>query len=206
DPDVTAVGGTSLLLNKYNQRVAEVGWETTLDFVDYSGDTATYSSPLPGDFYFGAGGGVSTLFAEPWYQRGTVPSSLAGGHRVVPDLAADADPYTGFYIGQTVDGQFGIGSIGGTSLACPLIAGIQAVASQHRRFAIGFANPLIYSMGSPAFRDVVPHAPIHYASTAASYLGTFDQGTTLVTRYGYDDITGRGTPNGIVFLASEQTW
>ena len=205
DPDVTAVGGTSLLLNKDNQRVAEVGWETSLDFVDYSGATAAYESPLPGDFYFGAGGGVSTLFAEPWYQRGTVPPALADGHRVAPDLAADADPYTGFYIGQTEGGEFGIGSIGGTSLACPLIAGIQAVASQHRRFAIGFANPLIYSMRSIAFRDVQPHSPIHYASTAGSYLGTFDAGTTLYTRRGYDDITGRGTPNGIVFLASELT-
>ena len=211
DPDVTAVGGTSLLLNKHNQRVAEVGWETTLDFVDYSGSTPAYESPLPGDYYFGAGGGTSTLFAEPWYQVGTVPPALAtdgrsAPMRVVPDVAADADPYTGFYIGQTVDGQFGIGSIGGTSLACPLIAGIQAVASQNRRFAIGFANPLIYSMRAGAFSDVVPHSPIHYASVAGSYLGTFDEGDPgLYTRYGYDNITGRGTPNGPVFISSERT-
>jgi subtilase family serine protease len=210
DPDVTAVGGTSLLLNKYDKRVAEVGWETTLDFVDYSATKPVYESPLPGDFYFGAGGGTSTLFAQPWYQRGTVPPSLAknGGStpmRVVPDLAADADPYTGFYIGQTVDGEFGISSIGGTSLACPLIAGIQAVASQNRRFAIGFANPLLYSMRNAAYRDVVPHSPIHYASVSGAYLGTFDEGTTLYTRYGYDDITGRGTPNGSTFISSERT-
>ena len=203
DPDVTAVGGTSLLLDKSNQRVAEVGWETTLDFVDYSGTTASYDSALPGDFYFGAGGGTSTLFAEPWYQRGTVPRALANGHRVVPDLAADADPYTGFYIGQTNGGEFGIGTIGGTSLACPLIAGIQAVASQGRRFPIGFANPLIYSMRSAAFQDVAPHAPIRYASVGGSYLGTFDTGDTQSLRYGYDNITGRGTPNGVFFVGSE---
>jgi len=210
DPDVTAVGGTSLLLGKNGKRVAETGWETSLDFVDYSGAQPVYSSKLPGDFYFGAGGGTSTLFGQPWYQRGTVPNSLAKANgstpmRVVPDIAADADPYTGFYIGQTVDGQFGLGSIGGTSLACPLIAGIQAVASQNREFPIGFANPLIYSMRDNVFDDVTPQAPIHYASTRGSYLGTFEAGDTQYTRYGYDDITGRGTPHGKRFVLAERT-
>ncbi|MEO9240694.1 MAG: S53 family peptidase, partial [Jatrophihabitantaceae bacterium] len=151
DPNVTAVGGTSLLLDKRNQRVAEVGWETSLDFVDYSGTKAAYSDALPGDFIFGAGGGTSTLFSQPYYQQGTVPNALAkaGGStamRVVPDIAAVGDPYTGFYIGESFDGPFNISAIGGTSLACPLIAGIQAVASQGRRFPIGFANPLLYGM------------------------------------------------------------
>ena len=48
DPDVTAVGGTSLLLDKNNKRIAETGWETSLDFVDYSGTKAVYSDALPG--------------------------------------------------------------------------------------------------------------------------------------------------------------
>ncbi|MGI8668081.1 MAG: S53 family peptidase [Jatrophihabitans sp.] len=210
DPNVTAVGGTSLLLDKHNKRVAETGWETSLDFVDYSGTKAVYSDELPGDFVFGAGGGTSTLFAQPWYQKGTVPAALAkaGGStamRVVPDIAADADPYTGFYIGQTVGGEFGISAIGGTSLACPLIAGIQAVASQDRRFPIGFANPLLYSMRSSAFGDVVPRAPIHFASVGGSYVGTFEAGDTQYTRYGYDNITGRGTPNGASFVTGEKT-
>ncbi len=44
DPMVTAVGGTSLLLDKPSNRFAEVGWETTLDFIDYTGTKAVYSS------------------------------------------------------------------------------------------------------------------------------------------------------------------
>lgn len=210
DPNVTAVGGTSLLLDKHGKRITETGWETALDFVDYSGTKAVYSDALPGDFYFGAGGGTSSLFAQPWYQQGIVPAGLAKANgntamRVVPDIAADADPYTGFYIGETVDGAFGISSIGGTSLACPLIAGIQAVASQDRRFAIGFANPLIYSASTKAFSDVVPQPTMHFASTSGAYLGTFEAGDTQYTRYGYDNITGRGTPNGATFLKSERT-
>ncbi|MDQ2955496.1 MAG: S53 family peptidase [Actinomycetota bacterium] len=210
DPNVTAVGGTSLLLDKHNNRVAETGWETALDTIDYSGTKAVYSDALPGDFVFGAGGGTSTLFSQPYYQKGTVPAGLAspsGGQpmRVVPDIAADADPYTGFYIGETVDGAFGISEIGGTSLACPLIAGIQAVASQDRRFPIGFANPLLYSMGKSAFGDVVPRTPLHFASVGGSYLGTFEAGDTQYSRYGYDNITGRGTPNGATFIKGEAT-
>ena len=208
DSMVTAVGGTSLLLDENAKRVAEVGWETSLDFISYAGTEAAYTSPLPGRFYFGAGGGTSTLFDQPAYQRGTVPDSLARANgktakRVAPDISAVGDLYTGFYYGRTVNGKFGIGAIGGTSLSCPLIAGIQAVASQHRPFAIGFANPLLYSLSGNAFADVVPQPSLHYASTSGGYLGTFEAGDTQATRIGYDNITGRGTPNGVVFVKSE---
>ena len=208
DPLVTAVGGTSLLLDRKNNRVTETGWETSLDFADYSGPAARYESAPPGEFYFGAGGGVSTLFAQPWYQRTVVPSTLARSRagramRAVPDIAADADPYTGYYIGLTEDGAFGISAIGGTSLACPLIAGIQALASQNRRVDIGFANPLLYALPSVAYRDITPGQSLHFASVSGAYLGTFDTGDTQQFARGYDDITGRGTPRGLVLVAAE---
>ena len=207
DPLVTAVGGTSLLLNKKNQTVVETGWETSLDKVDYSGTKATYVDPLPGFFYAGSGGGTSAVFAQPSYQRGVVPNKLAlnGGSkkmRVVPDIAAVADPYTPYYIGETVNGKFAITTIGGTSLAAPLIAGIQAVASQHRYFPIGFANPMLYSLNGFAFHDTTA-AQLHYSTPSGSYLGTFDIGDTQTTTRGYDNTTGRGTPNGVAFLLSE---
>ncbi len=124
--------------------------------------------------------------------------------RVVPDIAADADPYTPYYIGETVDGEFSISSIGGTSLAAPLIAGIQAVASQHRRFSIGFANPLLYSINAHSFADVLDTPkPIRFASVGGSYTGTFNTGDTQTTTRGYDNTTGKGTPNGVTFLLSE---
>jgi subtilase family serine protease len=209
DPLVTAVGGTSELIDSSGRSVATTGWESALDFIDYSGTQAAYSAPLPGQFVFGAGGGRSTLFDQPYYQKGTVPKSLASDNgqlkRVAPDVAADGDPYTGFYYGYTPQGgTYGQSTIGGTSLSCPLVAGIQAVASQHRRFAIGFANPLLYSLQDGAFQDTkAPAKPIRFASTAGSYTGTFEAGDTQHTRGGYDDITGRGTPNGTTFLRGE---
>lgn len=208
DSMVTAVGGTSELISKSGKSARTTGWETSLDFIDYTGNKAQYESPLPGDFYFGAGGGTSTLFKQPYYQRGIVPNSLANRNgmlmRVAPDISADADPYTGFFYGITVDGTYTEGAIGGTSLACPLIAGIQAVAEQKRSFAIGFANPLLYSLKKSAFKDITPKAPLHFASVSGGFTGTFETGDTQSSRYGYDDITGRGTPKGTTFLKAER--
>ncbi len=211
DPAVTAVGGTSLAIDANNRYQFETGWGSMRDFVDYSGPTPVYSKPLPGTFYAGAGGGVSTLFGQPFYQKGVVPASLSksrGGKpmRVVPDISADADPYTGFAFGQTINGVFQIGSVGGTSLACPLIAGMQADASTYRHFPIGFANPLLYGIGGFALRDVVPPAqPVAVARSRANgtALVTFDHDTTLTTTKGYDDVTGLGSPRGGILLLTE---
>jgi subtilase family serine protease len=209
DPLVTGVGGTSLAISSTNRYEFETGWGSHRDFVDYSGATGVYEEPLPGDFYAGAGGGVSTLFTEPWYQKGTVPNSLAksrGGAamRVDPDISADADPYTGFAYGQTVGGVFTINGVGGTSLACPLIAGIQADASTHRLFPIGFANPLLYAVGGFAFRDVTPpHSTLAVTRRQATALVTLNEDTSLTVTKGYDDVTGIGTPKGSQLLLAE---
>ncbi len=209
DPLVTGVGGTSVAIGSNKSYQFETGWGDMRDFVDYSGATGVYESPLPGDFYAGAGGGVSELFAEPWYQYGTVQPSLAKSRngtpmRVDPDVSADADPYTGFAYGQTVGGVFSIAGVGGTSLACPLIAGMQADASTHRLFPIGFANPLLYALGGLAFHDVQnPKAPIAVTRRQATALVTLNNDTTLAVTKGYDDVTGIGTPKGSLLILSE---
>jgi subtilase family serine protease len=208
DPLVTAVGGTSLAIDRHNGYEFETGWGSVTDFVDSSGATPVYSQPLPGGLYQGGDGGVSTLFAEPFYQKDKVPASLArsGGKpmRVLPDIAADADPDTGFLFGQTRFGDFTLDEIGGTSLACPLIAAMQADASTHRRFPIGFANPLLYRVGDAALRDVAPaRTPVAVSRFAGNFLVTLDQGTALATTRGYDDLTGLGTPRGPAFLSAE---
>jgi subtilase family serine protease len=210
DPLVTAVGGTSLAISKSNGYDFETGWGSAHDMIDFAGKDAAYDQPLPGSFIYGAGGGTSTLFAQPAYQKDTVPAALSERYgnapaRVVPDVAAIADPYTGFLIGETIAGTFSLGAIGGTSLACPTFAAIQALASTDRKIAIGFANPLLYSLPATAFHDVKPsRAPIAVASPTGASLTTFDHDSSLQTSYGFDDVTGRGTPNGAALLAAEQ--
>jgi subtilase family serine protease len=209
DPLVTSVGGTSLAVTKTDGYSFETGWGSEHDLVDFTGKKAAYGLPMPGYFLFGGGGGTSTMFPQPAYQVATVPAALSRRYgnpaaRVVPDVAAVADPYTGFLIGATINGTFTLGAIGGTSLACPTFAAIQAIASTNRATAIGFANPLLYSLPATAFRDITPNrAPIAVTSPTGLSLTTFDQDSSLQTSYGFDDVTGRGTPNGVALLDGE---
>jgi subtilase family serine protease len=207
DPLVTGVGGSDLAVTSSNGYLFETSWGDDLDSVNFATTPNSLSVPLPGDFVFGAGGGVSALFTEPLYQKLAVPNSLAKlngktAMRVVPDVGADADPETGLLMvfrGTPV-------TIGGTSLACPLFAGVQALASQGRFFPIGFANPLLYTIGLTgiAFHDVkAPSSPVAMMTQSGRSLLTLGQDTSLTSTKGYDDTTGLGTPNGPGLLLLE---
>jgi len=219
DPWVTSVGGTSLAINSSNQRQFETGWGTS----KWSLISGSWVNTVP--FLYGAGGGFTylpefdfALFDRPWYQDGVVQSSTPG--RAVPDIAADADPTTGMLVGETQDftlpSRFGPAGvhygeyrIGGTSLASPLIAGMQAIAQGHKR--IGFANPLIYSLAnSGVYYDVTPQGDVgnvrsdfangQNADGGIAYsVRTFDQDSSLTTGPGWDDVTGVGSPTSAYF-------
>jgi subtilase family serine protease len=210
-PFVTSVGGTSIGIDKSGTLVYETGWGNTIDQITKEPTTGalSYTEPLPGSrFIGGAGGGTSAVFAEPDYQKHVVPASLAKGHRVSPDIAALADPYTGFLIGirpiiddTTLEtGGFVNETYGGTSLASPLVAAQIALVQQQTHTVIGFANPTLYGIGRvqpSAFRDVVPQSPpraVAYTSknSGNSYLVSFDRDTSLTTAKGYDNVTGLG--------------
>jgi subtilase family serine protease len=202
-PWVTAVGGTSLGINASNQRALETGWGTS----DYSCNSTTLACTRAGWLY-GAGGGVSVVFAEPWYQQ---MAGLTLSGRGVPDVAALADPQTGLLVGQTQsfpDGNYyDEYRIGGTSLASPLFAGIMALADQKAGHPHGFANPLIYD-NPAAFYDVLPvktavarrnyNNGVDASSGTADRLRTFDDyagSASQHTNQGWDNVTGLGTPN-----------
>src|SRR6266487_5355648 len=119
-PWVTAVGGTSLGVSQANTRAIETGWGTST----YSCNTTTLVCNRAGWLY-GAGGGVSRLFAVPSYQQG-----MGFSGRAIPDVAALGDPQTGLLVGQTQafpDGNYyDEYRIGGTSLSSPIFAGLIA--------------------------------------------------------------------------------
>ncbi len=212
DPWVTSVGGTSLAVDKRDNRIFETGWGT--EKYGLSSDGSSWVLTVP--FLYGAGGGISQLFPLPSYQRGIVPRGTTG--RGVPDVGMDADPTTGMLVGETqnfsLPSRFGPAGvhygeyrIGGTSLASPLFAGAQAVAQANeggRR--IGFANPLIYSLArNPAeFYDVTPQGDpgnvrADYANGQNANDGilysvrSFDQDSSLTTNRGWDTVTGVGS-------------
>ncbi|MFJ2896581.1 protease pro-enzyme activation domain-containing protein [Streptomyces sp. NPDC087218] len=216
---VTSVGGTSLAVGRHDTYRWETGWGTLK--ANLSDDGGSWTG-FPGTYTSGAGGGTSSTVGQPFYQRGVVPDSLAQANgerrmRTAPDIAAVADPNTGFLVGQTQtlpDGSLGYDEyrIGGTSLAAPVVAGVQALAQQARRgLPIGFANPAIYARyGSKAYHDVTDHplgpnrdlavARVDFANGVDASEGlltsvrSLGKDASLKAVEGYDDVTGVGTP------------
>jgi subtilase family serine protease len=215
DPNVTAVGGTSLAVTKTGSTLFQTSWGDTVDQVNFNTTPATLSEPLPGEFYFGTGGGTSKLFTQPAYQKGVVADTFAlktgVRHRVTPDVALDADPETGYEVALTEPDANGHKTytsfvIGGTSLSSPLFAGFQALASQGRHVALGFANPVLYNKRATAFTDIVnPATPIAFSTQSGAYVLVLGQDTSLVGIKGFDNTTGLGTPAGLRFLLSERS-
>lgn len=151
DPYVTGVGGTNLKAGSGGYG-SETGWT-------------------------GGGGGTSTVFDAPKYQKGV------NGKRTVPDVSADADPASGYAIySNDGSGQNGWTSVGGTSAAAPLWAGWAADYGQTAGTPLGSANEPLYKAGASggkAFHDVTEGSN-----------GSFKAGP------GYDQVTGLGTPDG----------
>ena len=220
-PWVTAVGGTSLAVTAANTRAFETGYgranyncnTTTLVCTR----TATISAP-------GAGGGISCLFSRPSYQSGLTvtagPTTLCNGFagRAVPDVAALGDIETGFLIGQTqtfprtcnpASVSYDEYRVGGTSLSCPIVAGIMALSDQKAGFAHGFANPFFYT-NPGKFTDILSVKTavarrnftnsVDACSGIDDHLRTFDDyslSPTQSTTLGWDNVTGLGVFNGI---------
>lgn len=210
---VTALGGTSLFIGKTNNYLGEGYWGTEKYVRKGSG------WDLKNPVYNGSGGGgVSVEYAEPSYQKGVVPNSLAtfGGvkaGRVLPDVSLVGDPTTGYLVGQTqatANGQVGYSEyrIGGTSVSCPLFSAMVADAIQgDGGTGLGLINPVLYAGAkSGAFRDITaPKASVSairfdYADPAdptTKVTGTVRNLGNLSTLHllkGYDDSTGLGSP------------
>ncbi len=226
DPDAIAVGGTTLGIGKGGSRLFETGWSEGISLLNNK------SWFFLGE-YGAAGGGPSLLWAEPSYQDGVVPANLAtapgnrgGTVRSVPDIGADADPFTGAAVGYLTFhnksgkpptyGQF---PIGGTSEAAPLVAGMVTAAQQGQPASFGLISPALYQLaGSSALHDSLPltsSSPVADWGVACDphdcglwALTTFDDQSTKmfgytgqVTRPGYDNMTGVGTPAGPAFIS-----
>lgn len=122
------------------------------------------------------GGGVSRHFGLPGYQAGAhVPANPDGTPgRGVPDVAADADPVTGYLI--RVNGTDEV--VGGTSAVAPLWAALTALANQRNGTHAGAPHERLYGAGS-AFRDITSGGNGGYQAGA-----------------GWDPCTGLGSPRG----------
>jgi kumamolisin len=129
------------------------------------------------------GGGVSEVFAIPAFQNAAnVPAAPNGFRgRGVPDVAADADPASGYNV--LVDGETTV--IGGTSAVAPLWAGLLARINQLIGKPAGYLNPLLYS----------PSVAATFHQITSGNNDGYSAGP------GWNPCTGLGTPNGTRLLA-----
>jgi subtilase family serine protease len=145
-PLVTSVGGTTM-----NTATPGGPWASEVVWNDLSvGEGAT-------------GGGVSMVWSIPNYQlRNGVSVAIANGGsatmRNVPDIAAVADPYTGYSVYCALYG--GWIAVGGTSLSSPLWAGMTTIVNADRVAKglprVGFLNPSLYkgAYSEAGFHDI----------------------------------------------------
>ena len=163
------MGGTKLLVGTGGTYSSESAWSNTSN-----------SS--------GGGGGISSYFSRPSYQTGT---NLTNANREVPDVSADADPASGYSVYCTVTAagcsSSGWISVGGTSAAAPLWAGIAADVNQYlsglSKPVLGSASSKLYTLYNTAqtytpYHDVTTGNNLYYSATA-----------------NYDLATGVGTPD-----------
>jgi subtilase family serine protease len=152
---VTAVGGTTL-----NRSSNSRGWTETV--------------------WNGAGSGCSAYVSKPSWQTDTGCSG-----RTVADQSAVADPNTGVavYDSFAYGGASGWLVFGGTSVAAPVVAGVDAIAGGRAGSATPYGS-FPYS-NVALFNDVVSGSN---GSCGGTYLCS--------GKVGYDGPTGIGTPNG----------
>jgi len=166
--------------------------------------SSTAGSPIETVWNEGAnggatGGGVSNFYPKPTYQSGInvpAPAKPAGG-RGVPDVAADADPETGYNIVLAGSQQV----IGGTSAVAPLYGGLIARINQSLTTsggnAIGYINPLLYAQASSAgvFHDITSGNNDIYNDLNGEFSAS----------PGWDPCTGFGSVDGTKLLAALPT-
>jgi kumamolisin len=178
-PYVLAVGGTTLHARKGKNGQAAISEAVWNDG--------------PGS---GTGGGVSDITPAPSWQEGKVPRSINPGNfagRAIPDVAANADPATGYL--TMSGGQLGI--VGGTSASAPLWGSLITRINALLKGRVGNLNALLYGTIGPAgvLRDITS--------------GNNDTDGLLERRFaagaGWDACTGWGVPDGAKLLAALQS-
>ena len=175
DPNLTIVGGTTLTTSGPGGNwISETTWNWA--------NSGTGNN--------GTGGGISTVYPLPAWQRGihTLSNQASTTMRNLPDVAMTADNIMVIYDNGST------GAFGGTSAAAPLWAGFMALVNQQATIAgkpvVGFLNPLLYTVAQgtgygSAFHDIITGNNTNAASPTRFWAVT-----------GYDSCTGWGTPAG----------
>jgi len=186
DPNFIAAGGTELGLYSNGDWDGEVAW---------TGGTTTGDC---GKNDGGGGGGVSAVFAQPYWQN---QYSSLGSMRLMPDISLNAGG-----IGENYYYNGTLSPVGGTSIVAPELAGFFAQENTYLNYIgnicgssydtactpVGLANPFFYEASSSGshvpFYDITSGCTSNDV-TVANGLTAWCAGT------GYDLATGLGSAN-----------
>lgn len=222
-PYVTAAGGTTLPWHTTTNTGVKVsvdkerawGWDYLYKYFDSLG----YNNPegWAKKYFSGGGGGFSTFFATPDYQKGVPgvnsytavkqwePSSDytsvnrvtpkivkgTGKGRNMPDVSMNADPYSGYKVYVSDPGKPGSNSkwavYGGTSFVSPQLNGLTALINSAYHTQVGFWNPQIYQFAKEKDSPFKPLNTTGLTNDNLFYTGT--KGTV------YNQATGLGVPD-----------
>ena len=203
DPNVTGVGGTTLIATPPTAKP-----DGTVDNVggSYQSESVWNETTLLGQ-PAATGGGVSSVFRKPAYQF-LVPSLRGSNMRWLPDVSYNAAVFNGVlvvYTCETGDANCGstVGQVffrfGGTSAGSPQWAGLIALTDQLAHGRVGAINRELYMLGvSPLASHV-----LHDVTTGENNIpdltpffgapfGTPISGYTATA--GWDASTGLGSP------------
>ncbi len=200
-PQVIAVGGTRLSLEADGASKEETVWNGN-----------------------GAGGsGCSVEFAAPAWQQSEPDWSSVGceGKRAVADVSADADPYSGLAVHdssqacRTTYEEGGVKhvahwcTIGGTSLASPVIASVFALAGgaagvsypartlyENELAMPGSLHDVLTGSNGECSKPFNPETELS-SCTPAEEAASCSSKLICLAGSGYDGPSGVGTPNGI---------
>jgi hypothetical protein len=178
-PYITVVGGTALT--------------TTGPGGDWSSETV-WNWGLHKGSYVGSSGGISSSYSLPTWQSGVSMAANGGStsYRNTPDVAMVADNVFVLY------GDGSSETVGGTSCAAPLWAGLTALINQQAtssgRTNVGFLNPALYALGE----GFAYNRTFHDITTGSNTWS--DSPSLFYAASGYDLCTGWGTPVGQVLI------
>ncbi len=224
---VTAIGGTSIGIPNGTRNGAEVGWGNNAAILSASLDYV-FDPPINYGFLGGAGGGESTFITKPWWEKslagkgrvepdisaladpytgvvlvegGVAQAGIGGTSLACPIFSAIwaiADQKAGVSLGQ----------------AAPLIYKLSSSAINDVipvNSPTNVAGIIFDAKGANYYSPDALLAPLYTTTqyfSAAWNLGesgeivdlSFGTDTSLTISTGWDNVTGRGVPNGLSFI------
>ena len=166
----------------YQRRIKGIGSYTAVPYLTPVDFAHASGSPLVVPTVWTAWDAVSGTTTPP----ATITGKANG--RVVPDLSADADPYTGYeeYFSGFPGNHIELGW-GGTSFVAPQLNGSAAVIDSYLHRRVGFWNPALYRFAGSKSSPFRPERTAGARNDNIFYSGA--KGAV------YNPASGLGTPN-----------